>query len=239
MYPLGAAVIPEALIAAQAGQPDVGRRGNEDWGSLLSGVFRCRGADSWVAVSIADEAGLQRLGELVGSVEPKPDGVESLQRALERWCASRDPMLAAAELQAAGIPAGPVNNARDLICDPHHIARQFCEDVDFGGAVGRRPLIGRPYRWPGMDVAIRGPAPRFGADNDALLGDLLAMPKEAIDVLRRTGVIADRPTLLPELGPENLQALVELGTLKEADAHYRDVVVQRRRVPSSVGLVQD
>lgn len=228
MYQLGAPVIPETFIAVQAGQGDVGCRGNEDWNALLSDVFPAKGEDRWVVVSVADEEQLRRLLALVSPAQASASK-DQARAALAAWCAERSPLEAASQLQAIGIAAGPVNDARDLICDPHLNERGFCEDVDFGRA-GKRPLIGRPYVWQGVDVAVRGPAPRFGGDNDYLLRTVLGMDDARVNELRAALVVTDRPLKLPELGPEDLQALVKAGSLKEADPHYREVVATRRRV---------
>ncbi len=228
MYQLGAPVIPEAFIAVQAGEGDIGCRGNRDWNALLSDVFPAQGDDEWLAVSVRDDAQLQRLLAHIGAAQASGTA-EAAHAALAAWCREHPPAQAAAALQALGIAAGPVNNARDLICDPHLVERGFCEDVDFGSA-GKRPLIGRPYLWPQVDVAVRGRAPRFGADNDYVLRELLGMDDARVQSLREAQVVTDRPLVLPELGPEDLQALVKAGSLKEADPHYRDVVARRRRV---------
>jgi crotonobetainyl-CoA:carnitine CoA-transferase CaiB-like acyl-CoA transferase len=232
MYQLGAPVIPETLIAVQAGEGDVGCRGNQDWNALLSEVLPAKGHDQWVVVSVADEAQLRRMLAVVAPASAASATPEQARAALATWCAERTPMEATTRLQAAGIAAGPVNDARDLICDPHLIDRGFFEDVEFDYA-GKRPLIGRPYVWPGVDVAVRGPAPRFGGDNDHMLRTVLGLDDARVQALRDAAVVTDRPLKLPDLGPEDLQALVKAGSLKEADPHYRDVVAQRRRVPSA------
>lgn len=227
MYQLGVCVIPEALIAVQAGEPDPGCRGNEDWGALFSAVLPAAGEDEWLAVSVDHAQGLESLDALIGL--PADAGAEARMAALQAWARARPPLAGAQALQAVGVAAAPVNNARDLICDEHLAARGFFEDVDFGGDVGHRPLIGRPYTWAGSGCQVRGPAPHYGADNRAVLDGLLKLPAQEIDALYAAGVVVDRPLAPPEAEPEDLAALVAAGTLKEADPRYREVVAQRRR----------
>lgn len=219
MYQLGALVIPEALIAAQAGRPDPGRRGNLDWDALLGGVFATQGADQWLAISALTPAQVERLRQLVGA-QGQPD--DALPQALSRWCAAQQAAAAAASLQAAGVPAGPVHNARDLLADAHLRARSFLEPVDMGPDSGLRWLIGRPYRWDDADVRIRWRAPDYGQDNDAVLGGLLGHGPQTLAQLRGDKIVADRPLNPPRLQPENLHKLVQLGTIKEYDPHYRE-----------------
>jgi crotonobetainyl-CoA:carnitine CoA-transferase CaiB-like acyl-CoA transferase len=218
MYQLGAVVIPEALIAVQAGQPDAGRRGNLDWNARLGGVFAAQGKDNWLAVSALTTAHVDALRRVLGALRLPEDG---LQDALSAWCATRPSAEATAQLQAAGIPAGCVHNARDLLGDEHLRSRDFLEPVDMGPPSGARWLIGRPYRWHGADVRIRRRAPHYGEDNDAVIGGLLGHGPEELALLRGDGITADSPLNPPRLLPENLQKLVLLGTIKEHDSAYR------------------
>ena len=227
MYQLGVPVIPEALIAVQAGQSDPGCSGNEEWGAAFSAVVPAAGDDEWLALSAADAAMLNRLHSALGLPEDAPAAARD--EALRAWARARSPQAGALALQSAGVAAAPVNNARDLVCDEHLLARGFLEDADFGPGIGCRPLIGRPYTWDGSGCAVRGPAPHYGADNRAVLGGLLGLSAEAIDALYTAGVVVDRPVASPQVGPEDLSALVDAGTLKEADLHYRDVVSRRAR----------
>ena len=160
-------MIPE-LVAVQAGLPDVGRRGNEDWDTRLGGVFAAQGEDEWLAASASTPGHVAALRHLLG-VRGGSD--EALQQALARWSATRPAAEAAARLQEAGLPAGRVQDARGLLNDPHLRARGFLEAVDMGPPTGARWLIGRPYRWHRADVRIRRRAPHYGEDNDAVIGD--------------------------------------------------------------------
>jgi crotonobetainyl-CoA:carnitine CoA-transferase CaiB-like acyl-CoA transferase len=227
MYQLGVPVIPEALIAVQAGQPDPGCRGNEDWGAAYSAVLPAAGHEQWLVVSAADAGALRRLDAVLGLGDAPPAAVRD--EALRGWARARSPQAGAQALQAAGVAAAPVNDARDLVCDPHLKARGFLEDVDFGPGIGHRPLIGRPYTWEGSGCTVRGPAPHYGADNRAVLGGVLGLSDEAIEALYAAGVVADRPSATPQVEPEDLAALVAAGNLREADVHYREVVERRSR----------
>ncbi len=219
MYQLGPVMLPEALIAVQAGQGDVGCRGNLDWNAVLSGVYPVQGQDEWVAVSAGyttQADALRRLLDLEPTLAPP-----AVEEALRAWCAARSGDAAVARLQAAGIAAGRVHNARDLLRDPHLKARGFYESVDLGDDIGVRALIGRPYAWSGAEVGIRRRAPHYGEDNDAILGTTLGKDSAAILALREAQVVADRPLSPPRLQSEDLQALVKRGTIKEFDPDYR------------------
>ena len=214
MYQLGALVIPEAFIAVQSGQADIGCRGNAEWNAVFSAVLPTEGDNQWVAICAHDEAALQRLRSLVGASE-------DLQASCAAWCAQRSPQAAALQLQAAGVAAGAVNDARDLIREPQLIARAFFEAVDFESDIGLRALIGRPYVWNGAEVGIRRRAPLYGEDNLYVLQQLLQLPADYVTMLRDNQVVADRPINAPNLRPVDIDLLVKLGTIKAHDKHYR------------------
>jgi formyl-CoA transferase len=215
MYQLGPIVMPEALLHLQARGEDLPRRGNADLGVPASGLVPAAGEDRWLAVSATSrEAVAAALGA---------DPGEDLLGAIAAWARDRDAGDAAAALQAAGVPAGPVLDARDLLTCEHLRARGFYEEVDCGGAWGPRPVIGRPYRMEA--AAVRGPGPAFAEGNDDVLRGLLGYGEERIAQLRGLGVIAGVPTGVPtSLVPMDLGVLLASRSLTRVDADYVDVL---------------
>lgn len=222
MYQLGPLVIPEAFIAVQSGQADIGCRGNAEWGANFSAVVPAAGNNQWLALHTNTDVARQALTQVVGVPATADDA--ALLAAVQAWSAQRAPLDAAQTLQSAGVPAGPVNDARDLVHEPQLLARNFLEAVDFESDIGARPLIGRPYVWTGASVGIARRAPLFGEDNDAILDDLLGLGAERIAALRAANVVADQPLNPPKLRPVDIDTLVRLGTIKAHDKNYRDTV---------------
>jgi len=223
MYQLGAVVMPEALLAVQATGREPARAGNDDPDAVLSGLYAAAGEDRWLAVAVADAAGLEALASLVPGAAQDPHG------ALAAWSAARDVWAAAAELQAAGIAAGPVLDARDLVCDAHLCHRRFYEDVDHGDGLGVRPLIGRPFRWhdAATAVGVRGPAPRFGEGNGELGRALLGLDDRRIAELHERAVMAAAPLDVRTPRAVDLEAALAAGALRRVDAGYRRVLARR------------
>ncbi|WP_159917700.1 CaiB/BaiF CoA-transferase family protein [Pantoea sp. 18069] len=219
MYQLGAMVIPEALIAVQSGQPDVACRGNAEWGAAFSGVFPAAGDNQWVAVSASSGATAEQLRRTLDL--PASASVQQLQSACRAWCLQRSAQVAAEQLQSAGIAAGAVNDASDLLRDPQLLARGFFECVDFESDIGVRALIGRPYQWQGAPVGIRRRAPHFGEDNAAVL-ESLHLCAERVAALHASQVVSDTPLQPPKLRPVDIASLVARGTIKAYDSRYRE-----------------
>lgn len=216
MYQLGPMVIPEALIAVQSGQPDIACRGNAEWGAVFSGVFRAADDNQWIVISASDDLALAKLLRTVEAAS-----AEHLSSACASWCIQHQADSGAALLQAQGVAAGAVNDARALIKHEHLQARGFFEGVDFESDIGVRALIGQPYIWHGARVGIRRRAPLFGEDNDATLQGLLGWTTERVNNLRSQQVVADAPINKPKLQPIDIASLVARGTIQAFDPHYR------------------
>ena len=105
---------------------------------------------------------------------------------------SLDHIAAQDKLQAAGVPAGAVLNAVELLNDPHIQARGTFSYVHAPG-VGRGPL-GRPaFTLSETPVHPVAPAPGFGEHNDYVLGELLSYEAGRIQDLRDRQIVVDAP----------------------------------------------
>jgi crotonobetainyl-CoA:carnitine CoA-transferase CaiB-like acyl-CoA transferase len=163
------------------------------------GIYRCAGDDAWIAVACRDDAQWRALCALLGSPSGGPfePGAGLTQRrthhdaidaAISRWTACRSPAAAVAALQAAGVAAGAVSAAPDLLEDPQARDRGFFVPLEEG-----MPVPGTPIRMAGTSTADWSPCPRLGADNEAVLKRWLGYSSHQVRELERTGVLADRP----------------------------------------------
>ena len=233
MYQLGATVMPEAIIAAQAGLPDPGRAGNRELDTLLSDVFPAAGQDRWLALSVRDEADWRAVAGLVPGLPPRPpaseNGMDQAREALAAWSRGQDPGKSATLLQAAGIAAGPVMDASDLLLDPHLFARGMYEDVDLGLEAGVTPVLSRGFRWHSAhsSVSIQFRGPRFAEHNDEVLASL-GLDSAARDRLRAGKVIVDEPVAPPRLMPFDLDEGVRTHLYQRVDPDFRERLQQGR-----------
>jgi crotonobetainyl-CoA:carnitine CoA-transferase CaiB-like acyl-CoA transferase len=81
------------------------------------------------------------------------------------------------QLQASGVPTGPVLNAKQMLADPHLRARGLFEAVEHPPetGLGRREYLGRGWKLSGNDIHIKQPAPTLGEANEYILGDVLGL----------------------------------------------------------------
>ena len=117
------------LLDEQLSGNVVERNGNRTPWFAPQGVYPCRGEDRWVAVSVTDDvawAGLAALVDPTGGlggdpalarVEGRGAAHDRLDEAIGRWSADRSADQAAAELQAAGVAAYPVNDSEAMLLD--------------------------------------------------------------------------------------------------------------------------
>ncbi len=240
MYQVGAALVAEPMLQKQLGGFAQERIGNEHPEHVPSNLYRARGEDNWVAISVVKDEEWARLAHLMD--QPNLADDERFRRASGRrrhreqvnalvagWLRDRDATELTGLLQSHGIACGPVFNSRDLLLNEHLRHREFYECVDHKPPIGPRPIIARPYRLRFRDARIKKCAPAFGEDNRRLLSGLLGMDMEKIERLYAEQVVCDLPTNPGQAGSMNLKEAQRLGTIAAVDMDYR----------SKLGLVAD
>jgi crotonobetainyl-CoA:carnitine CoA-transferase CaiB-like acyl-CoA transferase len=146
MYEICVQQMRDTLAAAKRGERPQ-RMGNADPAAYFQDVFPAAGEDRWVAISLFSAQERARLEAITG-----PD--------IAGWTAAREDHAIAAELQAAGLACGVVQDAEDMIeKDAHLIARGALVTLDhphlgpFGHIATPIRLshdVIAPYRAPGM-----------------------------------------------------------------------------------------
>ncbi|MER9880805.1 CaiB/BaiF CoA-transferase family protein [Mesorhizobium sp. M0118] len=81
----------------------------------------------------------------------------------------RDPLLA--RLEAAGVPASPINNIGQMFADPQTIARGMRLDLDDGHG-NLLPSVRAPMVMSGTPLVYERPSPRLGEHTEEILAEL-------------------------------------------------------------------
>ena len=182
------------LIEHQLGGK-VGALGNRHPRMAPHGVYRCAGDDAWVAIACRDDVDWQALCAVVEGLPASADLAarmadhDAIDDVLSAWTADRAKTAAAATLQAAGVPAGPVNITPDMTADEQVQARGFFVPLE----PGPTPIPGNPLKMAGIGSGDWTPCPRLGADNRTVLADWLDYDDARIDALEAAGVLVDKP----------------------------------------------
>ena len=191
----GAAILAPLYLDYLANGREWSAEPNEVPGSLLSGVFRCRGADAWVAVELEDERDwaavcsfLERSDLDLGAAGPTPELLGSLRQAIRDWAGTVSPFQATVRLQKVGVAAGPVQNSEDLWRDAQLRSREAFADIchpDLGRV--EYPDSPNPERTTLGGVRSRGP--RLGEHTTAVLSEWLGCSSSELDRLRASGAV--------------------------------------------------
>lgn len=234
MYQAGVMFLSEYLMDAMSNGREGGRIGNRHPYRAPQGAYPALGDDEWITLSVADNEQWRSLCHLIEredlAVDPRLSDLRGRQEhhdeiddAISHWTGSRDKYALMHRLQSVGIASGPVLSGKDVHFDPHFRSRNFLERVEFPEerGMGTRIIMGRPYQMSKTPLEVRGPAPKFGQDNRALVGALLGKSAEHVARLESAAVITNIPTTgepSPALEP---QELVERKQLAEWDPEYR------------------
>ncbi|WP_433234351.1 CoA transferase [Actinomadura nitritigenes] len=179
-----AAHMGTSVIASEPPEP----RGNAHPSFAPQGVYRCLGPDRWLAVSVRSDEEWAALREVIGRPGLGDRRAASAGEAIAAWARTMPADAAAELLQAAGVPAGAVQDGRDLVeQDPHLRARGFYVRAEHPTA-GAFLHEGVPIRLSRTPGGIRHAAPRLGADTDAVLRDI-GLPADRIAALREGGIL--------------------------------------------------
>ncbi|MEO7116731.1 MAG: CaiB/BaiF CoA-transferase family protein [Caldimonas sp.] len=92
-----------------------------------------------------------------------------------------------AELEAAKVPAGPINDLAEVFADPQVRVREMTVDMPHPVA-GSVRLVASPIKLAATPVRYRRAPPELGADTDAVLGEF-GFDAAAIASLRACGAI--------------------------------------------------
>lgn len=112
---------------------------------------------------------------------------DELMAQFYAWAASVDKREAYRIAGKTRAPVSPVNTIEDLFEDDHLLQRGFFHEVDHPDA-GRLRYPGPPARMSATPGSL-SPAPRLGADTDALLRDPLGLSPAHIVTLRQRGIV--------------------------------------------------
>jgi crotonobetainyl-CoA:carnitine CoA-transferase CaiB-like acyl-CoA transferase len=177
LEPLVSILGPEAAIYRRTGQVRQ-RSGNGISISAPRNIYRCADG-SYAALSGSTSATARRIFEIIG----RPDMVGDprfatnaarvknrglIDEIIGAWFATRNRGEAIAEMQAAGVTAGPVYDVADGLSDPHFRARGVfveVEDREFG-SIPMPNIAPRLSETPGV---WRRPAPGLGEHTGEVL----------------------------------------------------------------------
>ena len=172
------------------------RRGTQGNGGVPAQMFKC--ADGAIMLTAGNDAQYRRMCTAIGhpGMATDPRYVDGPTRIRNRVALSAE--LEAIFLQgktkdwlraldAASVPAGPINNFEEVFADPQIQERGLKVSVDHPYNSGTA-LVGNPLKFSGTPITGYGSPPLLGQHTDSILEDL-GYDAAHRDELKRRGIV--------------------------------------------------
>ena len=163
-----------------------------------SNIYPTGGEDYVLIAGNADNV-FRRLAKAVGHSEwaederyathhARGENMEELDAMISGWTKERDGEEVLAIMAEAGVPAGKVFTAQDMVEDEHYAARGNVVEVEDPeiGQVPMQNVVPRLTETPGE---VRWTGPALGQHNDDVYGGILKLDEGEREALRERGII--------------------------------------------------
>jgi crotonobetainyl-CoA:carnitine CoA-transferase CaiB-like acyl-CoA transferase len=141
-------------------------------------------ADGWFTLAVATDRNFVRLCDQLGRPElvedprfesnpARVENIDSLNDELEETFRTKPVAYWLDHLGEGGVPCGPVVTVEELFTDPHLIETEGVVELEHPSA-GRVWSLGLPFTMSRTPLRVGAPAPRLGADTEAVLKELEA-----------------------------------------------------------------
>jgi len=177
------------------------RMGNQSPSSIPHNAYRCLGEDRWCAISVSTDEEWHSLCEVIGdpalaqdprfaTLLARKENEQELDSLVNGWTSTRTAEEVMASMQSAGVSAGVVETAEDMLDhDPQLKARRFFSELDYPG-------LGKYHAAPGTYFRLSKYAPEakraplMGEHNEYVFKQLLGIPDAEYERLVSDGVIS-------------------------------------------------
>jgi len=175
------------------------RCGNDHWYAAPRGAYPCSGRDRWIAISVYSDEQWRAFDAMLKITDARTasrnwsDRTVRLEhrRELDALVAARTSTWDARELmgalQAKGIPAGVVQNAKDLLEQDEQLAHRKHWILLDHPEMGRTLYNAPPIRLSRTPAELSRPAPLLGEHTEEVCLDLLGMSRDRFERLQAGG----------------------------------------------------
>ncbi len=174
-----------------------GRAGNAHQNIVPYQVFAA--ADGHVIIAVGNDSQYAKFCEIAGRPELATDArfAKNADRVrnravlvplLEEIVRARPVAFWTEQLEAAGVPCGPINSIAQALADPQIVARGLRIDLPHPLA-GHVPLVGNPIKMSATPPAYDRPPPLLGEHTEEVLRQLLGCSEHDLLALRQAGAI--------------------------------------------------
>jgi len=191
--------ITEAFLDWKANARLQTRIGNRNSYASPHGVFPCQGDDRWCAIAVFSEGEWDAFCKVIGnplwtresrfsSLKLRKDNEDELEKLTADWTRGHSAEEVMFSMQAAGVAAGVVQNARDLQeHDPQLKAREWLVSLE-------HPVLGvfghptPPYKLSKTKAEVKRTFSSIGEDTEYVCTSILGIAREEFDRLSKQGI---------------------------------------------------
>ena len=170
------------------------RSGNAVNWAAPHNVYPCKGEERWCTIAVANESQWTALCHAIGkpdlaadlrfdTLQHRKENEKALDAWIEAWTIERTPDEVMTVLQAAGVPAGMVENSADLFEDPQLRARGLFWPMEHS-EIGMFTHLGASMVLSETPAQASAPSPCMGEHNEYVLTKILGKTdEEFVDLL--------------------------------------------------------
>ena len=197
---LAASFIGPELLDVAMNSRDPHRQGNRDPSAAPQGVYRCRGEDEWVSLSIASESEWQcfvkaigspcwALGDRFGDAYRRWKGHDDLDAHIEEWTLQHTAAEVTECLQSHDVAAHPSLAPDEMMRDAHLQVREAFPTVYNHDTGEQQRAVVPPWRFSGTPASVDRWTPTLGQHNLDVFSGILGLPPDEVRKLEEAKVI--------------------------------------------------
>ncbi len=185
------------ILDYQVNHREFKAKGNKSDYAAPHGIYRCKGDNRWAAIAVMSDDEWQSFIRVMGSPKWAQDkkyakaadrvkNSDALDKLVESWTINYPPEEIQKKLQAGGIGAGLVSNAKDIDADPQMNHYNFYRQMDHPYMGKLRYYHPAPIKLSAVATAVQRPV-LLGEHTDYICTKILGMSQAEVDKLRQKG----------------------------------------------------
>jgi benzylsuccinate CoA-transferase BbsF subunit len=172
------------------------RTGNRSLAMSPHGIYPAAGEDHWIAIAVRDDAEWRDLTLAMGDIDladryptlaDRQVAEDEIDNLIAAWTGPQDKHALAEQLVCQGIPAGAVQNGRDVFADPELQGRHFIPQTH--AVLGDCVMPGPPMVFSDLEIRV-DPSPLLGEHNHEMFVEVLGMTEVELTKLIEEGALA-------------------------------------------------
>ena len=195
----GLSFIGPAVLDYTVNNKIASRKGNRSLYYVPHGGYQCLGTDRWCTITVRNDKEWQAFCDAIDRSDwiedprftdctKRKENEDILDPLIEAWTKKHPPEKVMQILQAAGVPAGVIQNAQDLFEDPQIKYREHFKILEHK-EIGPHSYHSPAYRLSKTPSKLFKAGPTLGEDNEYVFKEILGFSDSDIEALLIDGVI--------------------------------------------------